>query len=69
VSSDQSAGGLAAVDYYFLDEEGGSFKATVQFDPYFLLSYKVRTKYIDKGKILTLGWSCNRGGGVSAKKA
>lgn len=28
---------FAAVDYYFLDEEGGTFKATMKFCPYFLL--------------------------------
>lgn len=31
------AGGLSAVDYYFLDEEGGSFKSTVGYDPYFFV--------------------------------
>lgn len=28
-------GGIAAVDYYFLDEEGGSFKVLLAYDPYF----------------------------------
>ncbi|TID25518.1 hypothetical protein CANINC_002908 [Pichia inconspicua] len=28
---------LSGVDYYFLDEEGGSFKVSYQYDPYFLL--------------------------------
>ncbi|GAV48505.1 hypothetical protein ZYGR_0K00100, partial [Zygosaccharomyces rouxii] len=31
------AGGISAVDYYFLDEEGGSFKSTVSYDPYFFV--------------------------------
>ncbi|AAS54029.2 AFR657Cp [Eremothecium gossypii ATCC 10895] len=30
--------GVAGVDFYFLDEEGGSFKSTILYDPYFLLS-------------------------------
>ncbi|CAM9019005.1 unnamed protein product [Wickerhamomyces anomalus] len=30
--------GVAGVDYYFLDEEGGTFKATIQYDPYFLVA-------------------------------
>lgn len=30
-------GGISAVDYYFLDEEGGSFKSTVTYDPYFFV--------------------------------
>ncbi|KAK7680436.1 DNA polymerase epsilon catalytic subunit [Cerrena zonata] len=30
--------GYSGVDYYFLDEEGGSFKATIKFDPYFYLA-------------------------------
>ena len=29
--------GKAAVDFYFLDEEGGYFKSTVRYDPYFLV--------------------------------
>lgn len=29
--------GVSAVDYYFLDEDGGSFKATIQYDPYFFV--------------------------------
>lgn len=33
-------GGRAAVDYYFLEEDGGSFKATVEHDPYFLIAVK-----------------------------
>ncbi|SJM88070.1 probable DNA polymerase epsilon catalytic subunit A [Zygosaccharomyces bailii] len=31
------AGGISAVDYYFLDEEGGSFKSTVTYNPYFFV--------------------------------
>lgn len=34
-------GGKAAVDYFFLDDFGGSFKATVIYDPYFLIATKV----------------------------
>ncbi|KAG7753385.1 hypothetical protein KL911_002778 [Ogataea haglerorum] len=33
----ENLAGCSGVDYYFLDEEGGSFKASVQYDPYFLL--------------------------------
>lgn len=29
--------GLSGADYYFLDEEGGTFKATIQLDPYFFI--------------------------------
>lgn len=29
------------MDYYFLDDFGGSFKATVMYDPYFLIATKV----------------------------
>lgn len=32
--------GKAGVDFYFLDGEGGSFKATVLYDPYFLIACK-----------------------------
>lgn len=37
ISSEDYAGGYSGVDFYFLDEEGGSFKATMQYDPYFFL--------------------------------
>ncbi|KAJ5590915.1 DNA polymerase epsilon catalytic subunit A [Penicillium hetheringtonii] len=33
-------GGRAGVDYYFLQDDGGSFKATVEYDPYFLITVK-----------------------------
>ncbi|KAK6443723.1 DNA polymerase epsilon catalytic subunit [Oleoguttula sp. CCFEE 5521] len=33
-------GGRAAVDYYFIDDNGGTFKASVEYDPYFLLAVK-----------------------------
>lgn len=36
VSSSESLG-IAGVDFYFLDEEGGSFKSSVTYDPYFFL--------------------------------
>lgn len=34
-------GGRAGVDYYFLEDDGGSFKATVEYDPYFLIAVKI----------------------------
>lgn len=33
-------GGRAGVDYYFLQDDGGSFKATVEYDPYFLITVR-----------------------------
>ncbi|OJD26025.1 DNA polymerase epsilon catalytic subunit A [Blastomyces percursus] len=33
-------GGRAGVEYYFLEESGTSFKATVEYDPYFLIATK-----------------------------
>ncbi|OJJ51408.1 hypothetical protein ASPZODRAFT_57001 [Penicilliopsis zonata CBS 506.65] len=33
-------GGRAGVDYYFLEDGGTSFKATVEYDPYFLITAK-----------------------------
>lgn len=33
-------GGRAGVDFYFIGEEGDNFKATVEYDPYFLLAVK-----------------------------
>ncbi|KAL9639324.1 MAG: hypothetical protein Q9204_001158 [Flavoplaca sp. TL-2023a] len=40
VEDEKIPGGRAAVDYYFLEEDGGSFKATVEYDPYFLIAVK-----------------------------
>lgn len=37
IPSDDYLAGYSGVDYYFLDEEGGSFKVTLQYDPYFYL--------------------------------
>lgn len=37
IPSENYLAGYSGVDYYFLDEDGGSFKATLQFDPYFFL--------------------------------
>jgi DNA polymerase epsilon subunit 1 len=33
-------GGRAGVDFYFLEDGGGSFKTTVEYDPYFLIATK-----------------------------
>lgn len=37
IPSDDYLAGYSGVDYYFIDEEGGTFKSTMQFDPYFFL--------------------------------
>jgi len=37
------SGGTAAVDYYFLAEDGTRFKATLPYEPYFIVAVKVRT--------------------------
>ncbi|KAJ9116229.1 DNA polymerase epsilon catalytic subunit [Naganishia onofrii] len=46
LKSDSHAGGLAAVDYYFIQEDGGMFKATVAFEPYFFVVCKPGTESI-----------------------
>ncbi|OBA20211.1 DNA-directed DNA polymerase epsilon, catalytic subunit A [Metschnikowia bicuspidata var. bicuspidata NRRL YB-4993] len=37
VPSEEYLAGYSGVDFYFLDAEGGLFKATIQHDPYFFL--------------------------------
>ncbi|KAI5954179.1 POL2 [Candida jiufengensis] len=37
IPSESYLTGYSGVDYYFLDEEGGTFKATIQYDPYFFI--------------------------------
>ncbi|KZF24567.1 DNA polymeras-like protein epsilon [Xylona heveae TC161] len=32
--------GRAGVDFYFIEEDGGTFKATVEYDPYFLIAVR-----------------------------
>ena len=40
VEDEKVPGGRAGVDYYFLEEDGGTFKATMEYDPYFLIAVK-----------------------------
>ena len=40
IEDEKIPGGRAAVDYYFLEGDGGSFMATVEYDPYFLVAVK-----------------------------
>ncbi|KAI5855289.1 DNA polymerase epsilon catalytic subunit A [Tricharina praecox] len=40
----EGTSGKAGVDFYFLDGEGDSFKATVIYDPYFLIATKPGTE-------------------------
>ena len=35
------AGGKAAVDFYFIQDDGGMFKCTLQYEPYFYIACKV----------------------------
>lgn len=38
VEDEKIPGGKAGVDYYFLEDDGSSFKATVEYEPYFLVA-------------------------------
>ena len=40
IEDDRIPGGRAGVDYYFLEDDGGTFKATVEYDPYFLIAVR-----------------------------
>ena len=40
VEDEKILGGRAGVSYYFLEEDGGTFKATVEYDPYFLIAVR-----------------------------
>ena len=40
IEDDKIPGGRAGVEYYFIQEDGGTFKATVQYDPYFLIAVR-----------------------------
>lgn len=40
VEDENIPGGRAGVDFYFLEDDGGTFKATLQYDPYFLIAVR-----------------------------
>ena len=40
IEDEMVPGGRAGVDYYFIEEDGGTFKATVEYDPYFLIAVR-----------------------------
>ena len=40
LEDDKIPGGRAGVDYYFIEEDGGTFKATLEYDPYFLIAVR-----------------------------
>ncbi|WVQ80319.1 DNA polymerase epsilon catalytic subunit A [Cryptococcus sp. DSM 104549] len=46
MQSETYAGGLQAVDFYFIQDDGGMFKATVPYEPYFYLSCRGGTETI-----------------------
>lgn len=43
--------GRAAVDYYFIEEDGNLFKSTLLYEPYFYLACKVRLSDLCKLRI------------------
>lgn len=40
VADEKIPGGRSALDMYFLEDDGGSFKATLEYEPYFLVAVK-----------------------------
>lgn len=40
VEDEKHMEGRAALDCYFIEEDGGTFKATLEYDPYFLVAVK-----------------------------
>jgi DNA polymerase epsilon subunit 1 len=42
VRDEEWSGGRAAVDFYFLAEDGSRFKVTLPYEPYLILAIKVR---------------------------
>ncbi|SCU99256.1 LAME_0G02454g1_1 [Lachancea meyersii CBS 8951] len=44
--------GISGVDFYFLDEEGGGFKSTLTFDPYFLVACRDESRVHDVEEFL-----------------
>lgn len=46
-------GGKAAVDYYFIQEDGGMFKCTLAYEPYFYVACIVSAVLYQLRHILT----------------
>ncbi|GMK56709.1 hypothetical protein CspeluHIS016_0305490 [Cutaneotrichosporon spelunceum] len=46
IKSDTHPTGLSAVDYYFIQDDGGMFKATIPFEPYFYVTCRGGTEGI-----------------------
>lgn len=40
INDEKIPGGKAGVDYYFIEDDGSTFKATVGYDPYFLIAVR-----------------------------
>ncbi|THW42145.1 DUF1744-domain-containing protein [Aureobasidium pullulans] len=40
IEDTKNQGGRAGVDFYFLQDDGNTFKATIEYDPYFLIAVK-----------------------------
>jgi DNA polymerase epsilon subunit 1 len=40
IEDERIPGGRAALDCYFIEEDGSTFKATVEYDPYFLIAVR-----------------------------
>src|SRR5579862_7533042 len=52
---EEKGGQKSAVDFYFLDEDGGGFKATLQYNPYFLIATKVQSSFTGCSNEVWLG--------------
>ena len=50
IEDDNVPGGRAGVDYYFLGEDGDTFKATLEYDPYFLSGRAGQGRERDPGR-------------------
>ncbi|KAF9508498.1 hypothetical protein BS47DRAFT_1350248 [Hydnum rufescens UP504] len=46
IKDDDTPGGRAGVDYYFIEDDGGMFKTTVAYEPYFHVSCKPGTEAV-----------------------
>ena len=54
VEDEKVPGGRAGVDFYFIGDDGRTFKATVEYDPYFLIAVR-------RGKEAEVEEWCKRG--------
>lgn len=60
--------GKAAVDFYFIQDDGGMFKCTFQYEPYFCIACKVRYSLLLFHALILVAWDRNSCGRMASQE-